>query len=224
MKQNLLRVMLAAHLVALTWTATALAGAERALCLVCKVKEGATDAEEVRAVREHEGARYGFCSSRCAQEFEGDPLAFIPPTFPRAAPELRLAALDGDSISWERLKGKVVLVDFWATWCPPCRKSMPELQALYDRYADRGFTVLGVSIDEGGPARVRKFVAGRRIRYPIALDHPERPAWERFRVKAVPAAFLVDQEGRIVAQWTGAPADVRELEGMLGPLLEKRSP
>ena len=193
---------------------------EKGLCPVCKVSEGATRAEEVHAWRTHAGARHGFCSERCAREFDADPAAYLPPSFPWPAPELSLADLEGRPLTWSVLRGQVVLVDFWATWCAPCRKSMPELQALHDRYAARGFAVLGVSIDEGrAAAKVRKFVAAKKISYPIAIDSAESPTWQRFRVKAVPAAFLVDRKGRVVAQWTGTGVDVRELEGKLGALL-----
>lgn len=190
------------------------------LCRVCAVREGATEPEHVAAWRTYEGVRYGLCSQACAEEFDLDPIAYVPPVFPREAPALDLAALAGDSLTWEALAGKVVLVDFWATWCPPCRKSMPELQQIHAAYGPRGFTAVGVSIDEAKDERkVRKFVESRKITYPIAIDAGEAPAWARFRVKAVPAAFLVDGEGRIVAQWTGVPADAKTLEGRLGELL-----
>lgn len=192
---------------------------EKALCLVCKVKEGATELEEVKAVRTYEDVRYGFCSEPCAKEFESDPLAYVPTAFPRPAPDLALTDIKKNSLSWESFKGKVVLIDFWATWCKPCRKSMPELQALHDKYAGQGFSVIGVSIDEGDPEKVKKFVASKKITYPIAIDSDKEPAWDRYRVKAIPAAFLVDQEGRIVAQWTGVPADVKEVEEKLSSLL-----
>jgi len=76
-----------------------------------------------------------------------------------------------------------------------------------------------VSIDEGGPVKVAKFVASKKLTYPIAVDSEKDPAWDAFRVKAVPAAFLIDREGRIVAQWSGAPASAKELEAMLEELL-----
>jgi thiol-disulfide isomerase/thioredoxin len=196
--------------------------AEKAICLVCKVKGGEAEEEVVKAWVTHEGVRHGFCSKECAKEFEADPAAYLPPAFPRPAPELAVSDLSGKPLTWSAMKGRVVLVDFWATWCTPCRKSMPELQALHDKYADRGFSVVGVSIDDGKTAgKVKKFVASKKITYPIAIDSEKAGAWERFRVKAVPAAFLVDQEGRIVAQWTGIPADVGELEKKLGSLLAR---
>jgi peroxiredoxin len=190
-----------------------------ALCRVCKVTHGEAAEEPVRAVRTHEGVEYGFCSEKCAEAFAADPLAYLPLALPRPAPAFALKDLTGQALSNESLKGKVVLLDFWATWCAPCRKAMPELQALHRKYAGRGFAVVGVSIDEDGPAKVRKFVAARKITYPIALDSETSPAWEAYRVKAVPAAFLLDREGRIVARWTGIPADARELETRLETLL-----
>ena len=96
---------------------------------------------------------------------------------------------------------------------------MPELQRLHDRYSSRGFTVIGISIDEGGTSKVRKYVTTKKLTYPIAVDASRNPAWESFRVKAVPAAYLLDREGRIVAQWTGSPASSDELEKKIQELL-----
>ncbi len=197
--------------------------AEKALCPVCRVMEGADEEEAVHATREFGGTRYGFCSDECAKAFDADPAAFVPPVFPRLAPELAVTTLTGDSLRWSALRGRVVLVDFWATWCAPCRKSMPELQALHDEYGERGFTVLGISIDEGDPKKVRKFIESNRITYPIAIDSADRPAWARFHVKSIPAAFLVDAEGRIIAQWTGVSTDTQEVEEKLGGLLGSKT-
>ncbi len=197
----------------------AFAAAKKATCPVCQVNSGESAEEEVTAVRTHEGKEYGFCSEKCAKAFSVDPAAYVPPSFPRSAPRFSLTDLGGSPVSNESLQGKVVLLDFWATWCTPCLKSMPELQALHRKYADRGFAVVGISIDEGGAAKVRKFVAAKKLAYPIALDAGKAPAWEAFRVKAVPAAYLLDREGRIVAQWTGAPANAAQLEAKLQELL-----
>jgi peroxiredoxin/YHS domain-containing protein len=193
---------------------------ERAICPVCNVEEGKSEAEEVKAMRAYASVGYGFCSEKCAKKFDRDPVGYLPPTFPRPAPRLHLSDLSGQLLTWEGLKGKVVLIDFWATWCVPCRKSMPELQALHEKYAAQGFTVLGVSIDESQAVeRVRRFISSKKITYPIALDSEKAPVWERFHVKAVPAAFLVDRDGHVVAQWTGARVDLPELEEKLGSLL-----
>ena len=208
---------------ALTTAAPAIPDADaapaKAICLVCKLTHGEAEEEPVKAVRTHEGKEYGFCSEKCAKAFDADPAAYLPPEFPRPAPAFELKDLTGKTISSESLKGQVVLIDFWATWCAPCRKAMPELQALHEKYASRGFSVLGVSIDEGGTSKVKKFVTSAKISYPIAMDSDRTPAWDAFRVKAVPAAFLIDRQGNIVAQWTSAPAKGDELSTKLEELL-----
>ena len=190
-----------------------------AVCPVCRVTKGETEEEPIKAVRTYAGKEYGFCSEKCAKTFMADPAAYVPPVFPREAPAFSLVDLAGKPITNESVRGRVTLLDFWATWCAPCRKSMPELQALHEKYADRGLSVVGISIDEGGEPKVKKFVESKKFTYPIAVDSEKSPAWDAFRVKAVPAAFLLDRDGRVVAQWTGAPADASELERKLEELL-----
>jgi len=197
----------------------AFAAPATALCLVCHVNEGASEEEPVKAVRTYQGIEYGFCSDKCAKAFDADPVAYLPPVFPRPSPEFALTDLAGGKVSPAALAGNVVLLDFWATWCVPCRKVMPELQALHDKYAGRGLSVIGISIDEGGPAKVNKYVKSKKFTYRIALDDAKKPAWDAFRIKAIPAAYLLDREGRIVAQWTGAPPDPKELERRITELL-----
>lgn len=218
---NLVRTILMTMLLTIGAVGLVQAEAEvkKAICVVCQVRGGETEPEVVKATRRHEGKEYGFCSQKCAREFDADPAAYVPANLPRSAPSFSLKDLRGNPVSNESLKGKVVLLDFWATWCTPCLKSMPELEAIHRRYADRGFAVVGVSIDEGGPAKVKKFVAAKKITYPIAMDSKKNSAWESFRVKAVPAAYLLDREGRIVAQWTGAAVSGAQLEAKLAELL-----
>ena len=194
------------------------AAAKMAMCRVCVVNHGEGEEEEVKATRTYQGKEYGFCSEKCAKTFDADPAAYVEPEFPRAAPAFSLKDLKGRELSLASLKGKVVLLDFWATWCAPCKKTMPELQALHDRYGARGFTVAGISIDEGGVAKVKKFVEAKKYTYPIAVDSARQPAWEAYGVKAVPVAFLLDRNGQIVAQWTGA-LDAAEVEAKLKSLL-----
>jgi peroxiredoxin len=95
------------------------------------------------------------------------------------------------------MKGKVVLVNFWATWCPPCRKEMPDLQALYDKYKDQGFVVLSISDEE--VAKVSPFITERNISYPVLLD-PGRKVNDAFVVEGIPKSFVYDREGKLVAQ------------------------
>jgi peroxiredoxin len=111
--------------------------------------------------------------------------------------DFTLSDLQGKSWHLRELKGKVVLVNFWATWCPPCRKEMPDLQALYDKYKDQGFVVLSISDEEA--AKVSPFITERNISYPVLLD-PGRKVNEAFVVEGIPKSFVYDREGKLVAQ------------------------
>ena len=142
--------------------------------------------------------------------------------YDRPAPALKLVDLEGRPVDWKRFEGKVVLVDFWATWCGPCRLAMPEMQSVHDRWSKRGFSVLGISVDQQGPANVQRFVATRKLTYPVAIDDLRDPISARFGVRAIPTAFLVDQRGRIVHRWIGSP-DRKELETRLAGLLPRRN-
>jgi peroxiredoxin len=165
---------------------------------------------------------YYFCAQKCKEEFDADPVAYLPPVLPRPAPNFALANLTGKKIALENFRGKAVLIDFWATWCKPCVKSMPALQKLHDKLSPHGFTVLGISIDEEGRKKVEAFIQKHQIAYPILLDAETNPAWEAYKVKVIPAMFLVDQQGRIVRQWTGE-ADMKEVESAASSLLAKKN-
>jgi peroxiredoxin len=115
----------------------------------------------------------------------------------RQAADFTLTDLQGKTWSLRELKGKVVLVNFWATWCPPCRKEMPDLNALYQRFKDQGFVILAISDEEAD--KVRPFIAERKISYPVMLD-PGRKVNELFQVEGIPKSFVYDREGKLVAQ------------------------
>ena len=115
----------------------------------------------------------------------------------RAKADFTLSDLQGKTWHLRDLKGEVVLVNFWATWCPPCRKEMPDLQALYDKYKDQGFVVLAISDEEA--AKASPFISERRITYPVLLD-PGRKVSEAFVVEGIPKSFVYDRQGKLVAQ------------------------
>jgi peroxiredoxin len=115
----------------------------------------------------------------------------------RQKADFTLPDLAGKTWHLADLRGKVVLVNFWATWCPPCRKEMPDLQALYEKYKDQGFVVLAISDEEA--AKVTPFIAERKIGYPVLLD-PGRKVHELFQVEGIPKSFVYDREGKLVAQ------------------------
>jgi len=115
----------------------------------------------------------------------------------REKADFTLTDLQGQSWHLRDLKGKVVLVNFWATWCPPCRKEMPDLEALYEKYKDQGFVVLAISDEEA--TKVTPFIAERKISYPVMLD-PGRKVKELYQVDGIPKSFVYDRDGKLVAQ------------------------
>ena len=115
----------------------------------------------------------------------------------REKADFTLNDLQGKSWHLRDLKGEVILINFWATWCPPCRKEMPDLQALYDKYKSQGLVVLSISDEEA--AKVSPFIAERKITYPVLLD-PGRKVNEAFVVEGIPKSFVYDRQGKLVAQ------------------------
>jgi peroxiredoxin len=115
----------------------------------------------------------------------------------REHPEFTLQDLAGKTWTFGELRGQVVLVNFWATWCPPCRKEMPDLERLYERLQTKGLVVLAISDEEA--AKVEPFVRERGVRFPVLLD-PGRKVNERFIVEGIPKSFVYDREGKLVAQ------------------------
>ena len=116
----------------------------------------------------------------------------------RQSANFTLTDLQGKSWTLKDLKGKVVLVNFWATWCPPCRKEMPDLDALYNRFKDQGFVILAISEDEE-TAKVGPYIAEHKITYPILLD-PGAKVNKLFEVEGIPKSFVYNRDGQLVAQ------------------------
>jgi len=143
----------------------------------------------------------------------------IPPAttnFP--APQLALTDLQGNPTSIEDYSGQVILVNNWATWCPPCRTEMPELQAYYTAHASEGFVV--VSIDSGDPAdMVASFVKDYGMTFPVWLD-PESKAQGFFKNWDLPSSYVIDRDGIVRLAWTGG-INQPTLEQYVTPLLEE---
>lgn len=124
-----------------------------------------------------------------------------------AAPDFQLTTLDGAAVSRDALRGKVVLVNFWATWCPPCRVEMPGFQDVYDRKKSQGFTILGVSTDASGSQHVARYLWEHEITYPVAMasDGIVRAFGG---ARALPTSYLLDRQGRIRHTVTGIFTEV----------------
>ncbi|MGD8571508.1 MAG: TlpA disulfide reductase family protein, partial [Gammaproteobacteria bacterium] len=115
----------------------------------------------------------------------------------KAAPELSVKTLDNKSISLSELKGSVVYVDFWATWCPPCRKSFPWMEEMQQRYSDLGFKIVAVSLDSKRGV-IDQFLEKMGTNYSFTIAHdPSGDSASAFQVKGMPSSYLIDRRGNI---------------------------
>ena len=120
-----------------------------------------------------------------------------------------LTSLDGRTYTLAGLRGKIVLLNFWATWCPPCRKEMPDMEKLYRRFENKGLVVLAIS-DEARET-VAPFIAKQKYTFPILLD-PDRKVHDAFQVEGIPQSFLFDRSGRLAAQAIDSRTEPQFLE------------
>jgi len=134
------------------------------------------------------------------------------------APELTLTNLEGEEESLEDHLGEVVMVNFWATWCPPCKAELPVLQEYYEDHADDGFTIIGIDANET-QERVASFIETTDIAYPIWIDL-ESEGSRAFNVNSYPSSFIIDRDGTIVLAWTGQISKAM-LEKHVTPVIEK---
>ena len=111
------------------------------------------------------------------------------------APDFTLTTQDGTSVSLSELRGQVVMINFWATWCGPCRQEMPLLDALYQRYNRLGFTLLGVNVEED-PSGADEYLAETPVSFPILYDRANNVS-KLYDVNAMPSTILVDREGNV---------------------------
>jgi peroxiredoxin len=136
------------------------------------------------------------------------------------APDFTVPGLRGSPIRLGDFKGQVILLNFWATWCPPCREEMPSMERLYRRFKSRGFTILALSIDSRGEEVVAPFVKSFGLTFPIGLD-PRMTVAGEYRMAGLPTSILIDRGGAIAAvaagarDWDSAAAD-QVIERLLG--------
>lgn len=122
--------------------------------------------------------------------------------------DFTLKDLNGRTVHLKDLRGHPLIIDFWATWCPPCRKQLPELKKIYQRYRSRGLRVVGVACDSikgDGPEAVTDFVKEYKLDYPILIGTDE--VVDGFDVQGIPATFFVTRQGRVLARMDGAGAN-----------------
>lgn len=146
------------------------------------------------------------------------------------APALTLPRIDGDTASLASLRGRVVIVNLWATWCPPCVREMPSLQRVYERFRDEGLEILAVAVDDEPGVRgpdgriegpVSRFVEEYGLTFPVAVD-PTGDTERRFGTEYLPTTVLIDREGRIRATEIGGREwDQEPYVGMIESLMEE---
>jgi thiol-disulfide isomerase/thioredoxin len=124
-------------------------------------------------------------------------LDLIRPSRTKAAEDFTLGTPRGGKFRLSEHRGKVVMVNFWATWCPPCLEEMPAMERLYRQHRDVGFTLVAVSVDTD-PAKVPPFLASRKLTFPVGLD-PRMDLANSYAVRALPSSFIVDPAGNLAA-------------------------
>jgi thiol-disulfide isomerase/thioredoxin len=161
------------------------------------------------------------CGASAKSSQGGNVIRFV--RNPDVAPEFQLTALDGKPLSLANARGKVVLLNFWATWCGPCRAEIPDLIVLQERYAEK-LQIIGLMVDEDDAEVVKQVVARTGINYPVAMTSPEI----RLRyggIAALPTSFVLDTQGRVVQKHEGLrnPALYEmEIRALLGLPIDAR--
>jgi thiol-disulfide isomerase/thioredoxin len=144
-------------------------------------------------------------------------LSAVPAQVSFPAPDLTLTDVQGVSRSLADYRGQVVLVNLWATWCPPCKEEMPVLQSFYDKYKEKGFVIL--AIDDGDPtADVLQFVKDYELTFPVWLDPTYQATDHAFHAPGLPTSFVIDRSGTIQLTWVGG-IQSRMLEKYVAPLI-----
>lgn len=144
-------------------------------------------------------------------------LSAVPVKVNYAAPQLDLTDTTGNPVSLASYRGQVVLVNLWATWCPPCKAEMPAFESFYRKYMDEGFVI--VAINDGDPTPdVLQFVEDYKLTFPIWLDPTYIATEQAFKTLNLPSSFVIDREGTIVLSWVGG-TNLKTLEKYVTPVI-----
>jgi len=134
-------------------------------------------------------------------------VGITPPRQQLPAPDFQLQTLDGRTVKLSDYRGKRVVLNFWATFCEPCRKEMPAIETLWQKFSDKGLVVLAVAADRGRASVVEDYIHKGRFSFPVLLD-PDGNVRNRYEVQALPTTYLIDTEGRFLGRAKG-PLDWR---------------
>ena len=149
----------------------------------------------------------------------GTELLAVPVKVDFSAPELTLTDTQGATVSLVDYRGQVVLVNLWATWCPPCKEEMPTLESFYDKHKKDGFAI--VAINDGDPqSDVLQFVEDYSLTFPIWLDPTYIATEQAFKTLNLPSSFVIDRNGNVVLSWVGG-IQLKALEKYVTPIIEE---
>ena len=147
-------------------------------------------------------------------------LSTVPVQTDFPSPELTLTDLEGVTRSLSDYEGQVILVNLWATWCPPCKEEMPTLQAYHDKYQDRGFSI--IAINDGDPAPdVIQFVEEYQLTFPVWLDPTYIATEDAFKTMNLPSSFVIDRSGIVRLFWVGE-ISANMLEKHVTPIIKEK--
>ena len=139
----------------------------------------------------------------------------------KKTPDFSLKDLNGKKVEIKQFKGKIVFLNFWATWCGPCKEEMPSLEVLHQQFKEKQFVLLTISVDYEGIKPVREFLNKQHYTFPVLLD-PNGETLDLFDVKGIPTTFMIDKKGRMIGRAIG-PRDWKSPEAfsLINLLIEK---
>ena len=142
-------------------------------------------------------------SSSLAHQEYFEKMGVALPKIEKSAPNFELKNLVGDTIALKKFQGKTILLNFWATWCLPCKEELPSMQRLYKKLRVRGLEVIGVSIDRDNPEKVKKYAKQYNLTFPILLD-PNQEARKSYFIMGLPTSYLIGADGDLKGFISGA--------------------
>jgi peroxiredoxin len=138
----------------------------------------------------------------------------------QSPPDFTLPDLNGNDVSLSDFEGKVVILDLWATWCPPCRQEIPFLASLYEEYRDRGLEIVGVGLDRGGASVLAPFVEANKVTYTILVGN--EAVSRQYNVTSIPMTLTIDRDGLVASRDVGfAPSMEAEMRARVEELLAR---
>jgi len=138
----------------------------------------------------------------------GKEAEIIFPTIGNIAPELTVRDLNGKTVSLSDYRGKIIMVEFWATWCPPCIELIPVLDELYNKYKTKGFVVLSIASEDEGDETVKGFVKDSGLTYPVFIASSD--TLKNYGISSIPVSFIIDKDGKIVNKHLGYTPDIKQ--------------